>query len=453
MKRLLGCVGVACLTLAIAYCGSLAHSQTEGGSAKDITPAALAVPYATGPRQVVHLELAGIEKGTMPLGFGTCQWLEPLQAAPKKLLAEPKYESDKPIYYAAHFGDAKDNCFTLVLDESKGPGKGYDVLYADLNSDNCLEAKEEQFHFQMGDTIHAESVRLCFQITTAGITTPYYVSFTAFPYKDDSHPVENIHVNLRDCSYYEGDAEFQGKRRKIAIADLNSNGRFNDVERGLFQGDRFFDDLNDDGKFDGDRDPSESFPYGKFTQIAGEWYSIVASPDGSQVEITPVRPPQGTIEVSPEIVSAMCVSPEQTLYLNFEGGKAQGVEGTYHVYSLELLAKGEPPKGFRLFGSFSGKPRNMADDGGGDPSRPNPRPELVIRGGQTVQVKAGLPLKVSVKTIPKGKEGELELSLLITGAGGEIYTWHQRNPSSPKAGFEIVDAEGKKIESGEFEYG
>ena len=110
------------------------------------------------------------------------------------------------------------------------------------------------------------------------MTAPCYVSFSAFDYCDEKNVVPAIHANLRDGSYYVGEAVIGGKTCKIAIADLNSNGLFNDVEQDLFRGDRFFVNSGAGDRFD------QSFPYGKFTRISGQWYSIVASPDGKQTE-------------------------------------------------------------------------------------------------------------------------------------------------------------------------
>ena len=67
--------------------------------------------------------------------------------------------------------------------------------------------------------------------------------------------------------------------------------------------------------------------------------------------------------------------------------------------------------------------------------------------------KAAAPPEVEVQAVPKGTEGALELSLLITGIGGEKYRWSPKSRDAPRAGFEIVDASVKQVASGFFEYG
>ncbi|HUU60057.1 MAG TPA: hypothetical protein VMZ50_10970, partial [Phycisphaerae bacterium] len=213
--------------------------------------APLAGEAASQPQQV---ELTTEDCTPLNLGFGSCQWLHPLEAPRKKLLQEPAYKSAKPVHYAAVLGDAADNVYTLVIDESGGTGKGYDTLYVDADNDNRIGGEGETVSFRMSTVSKEEAVRLKLQVSAGGKTYPYWVSFTAFPYKDEKSPIEKVHANLRDGSYRTGQAVIAGKSHKMALADLNSNGMFNDPEcGGIFTGDRFFVDLNDNGQFKDDK--------------------------------------------------------------------------------------------------------------------------------------------------------------------------------------------------------
>jgi hypothetical protein len=415
------------------FAGTLAEPADKKAAG---TPGSTAGASASEPqRQVVKMELTGQKEAGAKLGYGNCQWLGPLDAPPKKLLQEPKYRSKHPVYYAARYGDAKDSVFTLLIDESRGPGKGYDVVYVDSNNDGRIDPEKEQFTFDMSTTAHDVPLRIHFMVTTGGVTAPYYVSFTAFPYSDSNNLVEKIHANLRNSSYYQGEAILLGKRRKIAIADLNSNGLFNDVEKGLFQGDRFFVDLDGEGQSRNRHEQMESFPYGGLTRIGKTWYSIVASPDGSRITITRPSPALGKVEASPGICAVSLLSPTQALNLQLTDGPDSAVAGAYRVQSVRLLAKDEGPDGRTLQGSFGGR-----------------QPELTIREGETARLTAGLPLKVEPQVVVD--EGRtLRIGLLITGSAGETYRWSPRSGSSSKAGFEILDGSGKQIASGEFDYG
>ena len=385
----------------------------------------LAACAADGPlRQVVTMRLADQEGASRKLGPGNCQWLEPCDAPQERLLVEPKYRS-RPIYYAARYGDAKDNLYTMVLDESNGPGRGYDTLYVDANNDNRIDAVRERFAVRVGDLSHKGPLRVRLQVTSGGVTAPYSVTLSAFEYCDAKFPVPGIHITLRDSSCYMGEAVFGGKIRKIAVADLNANGLFNDVEQGPFEGDRFYVALDDAGQF------YESFPCGKFTQISGQWYSVAVSPGGGRVEIAAAKPPLGKIQAPEGIVGARLNSPSQPVDLDFQDGADEAVAGTYRVHAVQLLAG----NGWALPGSF-----------------PDGEPELIVREGKTVRLAAGLPLVVEPQVVADS-DRTLRISLRIIGAGGESYRWSPRRGSSAQAGFEIYDASGGKIASGGFEYG
>jgi hypothetical protein len=377
------------------------------------------------PHQIVTMRRTALDDAAHKLGQATCQWLEPCDAPQKRLRQEPKYRSNRPIYYAARFGDAQDSLYALVLDEGRGPGKGYDTLYIDADHDGRIDAQKERFPLGVGDSPQGNPIHVRLQVTSGGVTAPYDVSLTAFRYCDAKFPVPGIHVTLRGSSCYLGEAVLGGRRRKIAVADLNSNGLFNDVEQDPFQGDRFYVAPDEAGQF------YQSFPGGKFTQIMGQWYSIVVSPDGGRVEITAAQPPLGRIEAPEQIVGARLNSPAQPLDLDFQDGSDRAVAGTYRVHSVQLLAD----SGWALGGTF-----------------PDGEPELTVRQGQTVRLAAGLPLKVQPEVV-SDEDRTLRISLRITGAGGETYRWTKRRGSSSQAGFEIFDASGQRIASGGFEYG
>lgn len=385
---------------------------------------AVAGQTASPPRQVVTMRLEQ-EGAAGKLGHASCQWLEPCDAPQERLLQEPKYRSNKPIYYAARLGNAGDSLYTLVLDESKGPGKGYDTLYIDANNDNRIDAEKERFSIHVGDPGQTAPIRVRLQVTCGGVTAPYFVNLSAFQHCDAKFPVPGIHITLRDSSYYVGEAVLAGKRRKIAVADLNGNGLFNDVEQEPFQSDRFYVAQDESGRF------YQSFPHGKFTRIMGQWYSIVVPPDGGRVEIEAAKPPLGTIQAPKGIVGARLASPGQAVDLDFQEGPDRAVAGTYRVHSVQLLAD----NGWALTASF-----------------PEGEPQLVVREGHTVRLAAGLPLQVEPQVVAD-EDRTLRISLRITGAGGETYRWSARRGSSSQAGFEIYNSTGERIASGGFEYG
>ena len=388
----------------------------------------------TPPPQTIETRL--VNSNALDLGYGTCQWLWPLEAPKEKLAAEPTYRSRAPVYYAARYGDAEDNIFTFVIDESGGAGKGYDTLYVDADNDNRIDPDKERFTFKLRQA----PIRLKIQVRAGGRTAPYWVSFTAFLYSDEKHPKEKIHANLRDASYYAGEAVFDGKSRKIAIADLNSNGLFNDVEMGIFTGDRFFIDLNDDGSLKDDKgeDLQAGFPYAKYTQIRGRWYSIVARADGGSVTISTATPPLGLVKAPPMVASAVLRSKSQSCFPRFASGAAQGVAGTYQVQGIRLTAKDGSGRDWQTTGSF---PKDAY-------------PQVTIRENQTTRLNVGgPPFRIEPGISAKADGASLEITLQILGSAGEVYNWPAGNPSAVKPGIQVRDQSGRVQVSATLEYG
>jgi hypothetical protein len=373
--------------------------------------------------------------GREPLGFGACQWLSPTNAPPERLQSVLRFKSSRPRWYAARFGDTQDNLFSVVIDESGGTGSGYDTVYVDSNNDNRLDPKMERHGFPLSTTTVGHPIYLEFQIVAGGKTNTHLFHFTAFPYSDARTP-KDIHANLRNGSYWVGHAVFNGVERRVALADLDSNGIFNDTEQALFFGERFFVELP--GKKGPEQDsPFTSYPYGEFTCIAGSWYSVVATPDGSEVTITPASPHFGSVKAPPRITRATLRSPRQTLYLNFSNAVEQAIVGTYKLASLSLREERGGDTGLELSADY--------------PERP---PEIRIREGETFALTAGPPLRIEVQPHSEPSTNKVVLSLVLVGTGGETYRWtRQANRSAPKPAFEIRDADGKLADSGSFEYG
>ncbi len=395
-------------------------------------------PAATdgGQRQVVAMEIYEGADVTSKTGYGNCQWLRPLDEPEEKLAAAPDLKSDKPYYYAAHYGDTADNTYTIMLDESGGTGTGYDAVYADVNNDNRIDADTERFSFTLGTTSHAEPVRIRLTVTAGGRQFPYSFEFTAFPYEDENNPVQKVHANCRNSSIFVGRAVFDGQERKIAIADLDSNGLFNDTEQGIFRGDRFFVDFDGDGGFQESGDAEkESFSYGAYTKIAGKWYSIKARPDGQSIEIAPAQPELGTVKAARGIATVDLHSPVQSQQLEFSEGSAEAVAGTYKLASVGLSMVDAQNQTWTANGSFRDEDL-----------------KLTVEPNGTVLVPEMLPLTVSIEPTGKAPFEEISLSAKIVGpTGGAFRT--PRSTGRPSGRLEVHDAEGNVVGKAAFEYG
>ena len=131
------------------------------------------------------------------------------------LVSEPVYGSGKRVYYAARYGDAQDNTYTFVIDESAGTGTGVNTLYADLNNDNRLDPNSEKFALALSgltDSGQPENVRITLSVVQRRKDQyPTAFDFAAFRYKDSTHPVEKIHANCRESADYGGRSGVRGQ--------------------------------------------------------------------------------------------------------------------------------------------------------------------------------------------------------------------------------------------------
>lgn len=401
-----------------------------------LLPSELLFGQTDSAQQTIAMELHETPEVSKMTGFGNCQWLFPLDEPNETLLAQPDYKSDRLYYYAAKYGDADDKIHTLVLDESQGTATGYDTVYVDLNNDNRIEAETEKFSFELGSTRQATPLRIKLTVSAGGKKIPYYFSFTAFPYNDERYPGNKIHANARNSSMFVGQANFNDKTYKIGIADLNSNGLFNDVEQGIFKGDRFFVDFDSDGRFhDSSGAEQESFSYGRYTKIASNWYTIKADPSGASIEVSRAAPDIVTLRACKGVGTVDLHSAVQSLHLNFSDGAAEAIAGTYCLAEIGLSMPDSQNRTWTARGRF-----------GEDPL------EVNLKYGEDTVLPEVLPLSVSIEPAGKSPFEEISFSAkIVSPIGGAFLT--ARTTGRPNGGFEVQDADGKTVASGAFKYG
>ena len=392
--------------------------------------------FAAEPEvQTIQMEVYEDSNVSDLTGYGNCQWLYPLETPKEKLEGLAEFKSDKPYYYAAVYGDGQDNTFSLVIDESGGSGTGYNVLYVDSNNNNRIDKTGEKHDFSMSGLTTADSfpLRVRLDVSAGDRIIPYYFAFTAFNYTDEKNPDSKVHANARNSSIMTGKADFDGKTYKIALADLNSNGLYNDTELGLFRGDRLFVDFNGDGKFKRD----EKFPYGKYTKILGKWYSITARPGGMNLKIAHAKPQLGTVKGFDYVKSLTLRSPEQSQTLDMEAEKPEAIAGKFKMAAVRLQISGEKPNDtWYAEGSYPDKP------------------EIVIPAGGEYKMQRILPLQVSITPSRKDSDTQetvIELTLDIKGCDGSVFRCPRL--ARPVSAFEILDSSGKVVASEKFEYG
>ena len=451
MKKIL-CRALPVVLLALPFCGC--EKKESGDSGGDGGKAAVEKKTAVKEDAAVELEISQFDKikdmpgckvfslelketerGSLDLGYGNCQWLYPHDEAQEQLESEPEYGSDNPVYYAANYGDSQiDRMYSFVLDESGGPGSGYDTVYYDVNNDNRLDAELERIDIVVGNPSHSDKVRIKLEVEVEGEKNPYYVSLGAFIYKDDRNfPVEKIHMNLRNSSYYKGMVDLGGKQYQAAVGDLDSNGMFDDYEERMFCGDRLFIDLDGDNNF-GD-DNNEGFPFSQYIKIVDNWYEVAIKPSGDMVAIMPHESKFGTIKGSKQYKTVRLFSDNLNQEAEFHSGMSQVLVGEYKVSYVSLKNTDDTGRVWIAAGNFH-------DD----------HPVMKVVEGEQVEMPKLLPLEVSL-TVKEKKPGELEIAHQVKSALGGVFRCPRVDGGRPSGEFAVEDDAGTVVFEGKFDYG
>lgn len=394
------------------------------------------------------------------VGYTNGQYLRPGLNAQETLSAEPKYRSKIPLYILAKFGDGEDNKYTIVLDESKGTGRGYDVLYPDRNNNEDLTDDRGivgQVHQRDRYSTTGNFGPIEVMVDYEDRTMPYYfsVEYSRYNYdgiQQDARMVRNMSLRLKTSGYYTGIVPVDESERRIAVIDFNCNGLFNDyfkphkdIRRGgggfYADGDKFLMDVNADGQFDS----GESYPYAKYIQVDGKWRCLDITAHGSQVEVQTPQIKLGTIKIPSQLGSGsiQILSENGVMKLPETEQEFQIPVGAYQVYAHTAQVKHSSGEWrYDTMGTSSGEKIQVTED-------------------SVSTLPVGPPILVDVSYSSRTRRGGepkagdmIELSVAFSGQGGEVYTNIQGNGQRPPAPtFKVVDEAGKTVAKGAFKYG
>jgi len=395
-----------------------------------------------------------------------------LTGPPSYLKGRPKLVSSKPLFFEVTLGPQQ-TPFALVLDESKGTGKGYDLLYVDANGNGDLSDDPPVSGTRGGmhasffsQTSHRFSgvralVRHGAQAEPWSFSACYYVGHSfirAGPNKTPtSHTYSGMYVT--SAGYCEGAVEVDGKRLRVAVVDADSNGRFDDYIRvpkaasgrlSSSGGDYVLIDANRDGRYANELAAAEVLGYGRYVLLGGRCYEVQVAASGRSLTLSPTAAPLGSLSRAGggAFVASFLTPRDGMLYVRSAGGPATVPAGSYRLFGCSFVRKDQTGAVWKAEarGTWAAAP-------------------IQVAAGRTTVAKCGPPLKVAVAATRSGgspadplKPGSTaRLSLLsITGQGGETYgagdiTRDGKRVSPPT--FKVVSAAGDTVVSGSFRYG
>lgn len=233
------------------------------------------------------------------------------------------------------------------------------------------------------------------------------------------------------AGYRSGRVDLGGKKRRVAVLDLNFDGQY---LHGLH--DKLAVDFNKDGKLGrlSSSGPTEIQPLTKLVLYDNRYFAVDVTPDGSMVSFSETEPEMGTIALGNVTAELGLVGDAASLSLTTTSkGLIELPAGSYQCTSV-LLKDGAWSLSCR---GNTGKLR-----------------KLEVTAGETIPLTLGAPLTAKAEVRRTGA-GVVYISATLVGQAGEKYapgaTRKGRRQPAPK--FKILSEKGKKLASGQFEYG
>jgi hypothetical protein len=391
----------------------------------------------------------------------------------------------------------------------RGKAIAYSRLYFDLNGngdltdERVIEAESTPEMVQAGvDFAYRQFPRVDLTIDVGGAKVDYAFTLTAQSNAMNDQ-MSYVFVSLNAAAYREGEITLEGKKRRVALIDYNSNGRFDDEIK-------LRDDVQGAGgvlypSF-GDvliLDPESNRPafvnpndvlsggnrhyVSKLLNIDGHYYDVKVTPAGDKLTLTPATPSLGYVTNPNDGFSALLYGEKG--FVKVSGGKSAPTplpEGDWKLlsYTIDLtnLPESKPRPGekkekagqketekpksspllsalTRALAGATGPAMGMLDPGQARLNRvsaqatTNCKP-VQVRKGQTVALPFGPPYKPVVRVQGTMGAGQVRLGLDLVGAGGEQCTdmmVRGGRPSNPQ--FTITNPKGEIVQRGQFEYG
>ena len=243
-------------------------------------------------------------------------------------VALPKLVALDPLFGQWKSPAAKGGGLWLALDRSQ-PGKPYDRLYIDTNTNGSLADEEP---ISPANNISAEQLQNTtfppVKLLLLGPDGPvaYHLGIGVQLFAGQGRA-----VTVAAC-WYEGNITVNGRQTRCILADANANGVFNDASKDSDQADRIrLLDLPA---------PFAVGRVGKFIQVDGNLYRLTVAPDGACVEIAPATDARCVRVTVPKSISRLSVAGDNGLLL-FEpaDGVVQLPPGSYRLNHWEAHKK------------------------------------------------------------------------------------------------------------------
>ena len=389
---------------------------------------------------------------------------------------EPRsYVAARPFRGVARLGSHE---YGFVLDASSPAVPGYDRLYFDLNGNGDLTDDRAIVGVITGTRQVNTAVfpRVDLPIEVDGSRQDYSFFFKVLCSSLGGY----ASASLTPAAYREGKMLLGGKKCHVVLLDANSNGRFSDESRvpsmtgvpRIIPGDMLLFSAERSGRTSrGGSGVEGRCCVAKEICLDGRFYECQIPPLGDKLTLKPSAAALGYVtNPNPGFNAVIYSDAGSVLSINGGSSKIALPEGSWRLVSYTMdqfaLTKSGPAakslKGKRAGTSdrrsatspvvvgVSGRGLILVAAASAD------SPVVHVRKDDVAPFPFGPPYKaVIISSRERSASNSVRLSLLLTGAGGErctsIMLANGSRPTPPA--FTIVDAAGKVVEQGKFEFG
>lgn len=338
----------------------------------------------------------------------------------------------RPLFFQLRL---EDMTLTGVVAYSSAKAKSYDRLWVDWNGDKKFTGDEK--------LVGTETVK----------DEERFVIFGPIERTLNERKLEayflvhnNSHIHLVPTGYYEGEANLNGCKFKLGLADGNMNGVLGDRVTGSMweaQGDTLLVDFDDDGTFGVQKLTEAAFFFGEIyflTPLAqlpdGNFYRIKASEDGSRLLLERDNSPTGKVKMSCKKFALWLRGQEGVLVARGQDGECSLPTGSYQAYFVMMAEGDNQGKLWYAMLSFY---------------RQQPRFRVV--SDKPTDLPFGPPIKLVLDVEREDKAFYFSLSLEDKSGNSlnAVFTPEMKQPQEPT--LVISDMKGKIVKTMKFHYG
>jgi hypothetical protein len=390
-----------------------------------------------------------------------------------------KYNSGAPFRGVVRFNRRE---YGFVFDTSGPASFAYDRLYFDANGNGDLTDASPITGEIKGQRGWGDGVfpRVDLPIEIDGQKVNYAFVATVFCRASEQSSYAN--ASFTPAVYREGRITVGGRKRHVVLLDSNTNGLFGDEARVSGMVGHPFVDIGDTLLFDPEATtgPTRSGIWGfmegkcyvsKTIALDGTFYDCQLTPAGDRLTLSPSTIPIGYIS-NPNGFTAVVHSDRGTVMtITGNKGRVSLPEGAWRLvsYAMDQFAMparsstpGRQPKTKKSARAES-PPAVLAASAAGvrgvvlRAEGTNDSPVVQVRKGETMPFPFGPPYKavVTCDADQRAKSGNVRLSLVMTGCGGERCTSLSlgNSPRLVPLPFIIVNGQGEVVHRAQFEVG